>query len=950
MRRLFLGLAALLALAVTVHAQQPGRAVVSYELANGLRVSLAPDPTVPKVAMYLRYRVGSMNEPPGRSGFAHLFEHLMFSGTRAWPNVFGAHLANGNDINAWTSEDGTVYYVEGVSANLPMILSLEADRMANLGGEVDQGELDLQRAVVKNEMRQNVLDQAGNAGWEAVWGALFPKSHPYSRSVIGSMADLDAATLDDVRGFFNTYYVPNNAVLALVGDFTVDEAKALVEQTFGKVARGPAVATPDAPDTAPTAVRLELEDRLPHPWVMLAHSGPRAGARENGPLALAAELMGNVEYGFLRQRLVAEKGLSTYVRAEWTPGLLGGRFTIDISGVPGVTAGTLETELKAAVAEFLAAPLDAADVERARGTLLLHNRLKIEPYSARAAEIAHAADVLGDPDAALVDDPHVANATAADIEAAARAVLDPATATVMVVMPGDRGTYPPVLVESTGEPRPFTAPDRPQADIPVLGPGEPREAEPPARAEATLSNGARLVHYLLPASPMAYVAAVGDGGWDNAAPGREGLLETAVGMAVRGAGERDYAAFAMAAKDIGASIGYRAELAGTALTLSVPGEAFAAGAALLADAVLRPRFDPAEWRQLVATRLDRIAWDETDLANIAWNAVLDAVLPATADAPSPRWLAASVEATTLEEARAAHARLFQPASTTFVSVGPLPLDAVAAGLEAAFAGWRDTEPGFPRVKRRPLTFPEGMRVLVAPEPGASQSMIEVLRPAPGLAEDHRPESIAVMRLLGGDFSSRLNTVIREEKGYSYGVSAGLLNNQETGSGFYLSAPVDREHTGAALSEIFKGFASLTGSPPTEDELTRTVTTYRTALAGAAETGSGLFATILVNDGLDVSLEEHYLRQRQVTELDLDDVRRQALALATLEPSVVVVAGDPEVILPQLAAIGVEAELLPPREASTARSGTDLVAPAGDPVGRNGGGRTGGFCAEGELCD
>src|SRR5690606_7273633 len=142
---------------------------VRYTLDNGLQVVLAPDRRVPKVVMNLRYRVGSMNEPAGRSGFAHLFEHLMFSGTRAWPGVFDAHSAMGNDINAWTQEDATVYYVEGLSSGLPTILSIEADRMANLGGNVDQKKLDLQRNVVKNEMRQNVLDSAGASGWTAFW-------------------------------------------------------------------------------------------------------------------------------------------------------------------------------------------------------------------------------------------------------------------------------------------------------------------------------------------------------------------------------------------------------------------------------------------------------------------------------------------------------------------------------------------------------------------------------------------------------------------------------------------------------------------------------------------------------------------------------------------------------------------------------------------------------------
>ncbi|ESX32892.1 hypothetical protein X765_04430 [Mesorhizobium sp. LSHC440B00] len=194
MKQVFLAFTVVLAVLAGMEAPAKAEPTVTYALDNGLQVVLVPDHRVPKVVMNLRYRVGSMNEPAGRSGFAHLFEHLMFSGTPAWPNVFGAHAALGNEINAWTTEDGTVYYVDGLSSSLPMILSLEADRMANLGRSVTQAKLDLQRSVVKNEMRQNVLDKAGASGWEAFWSGLFPKPHPYSRMVIGSVADLDAGS------------------------------------------------------------------------------------------------------------------------------------------------------------------------------------------------------------------------------------------------------------------------------------------------------------------------------------------------------------------------------------------------------------------------------------------------------------------------------------------------------------------------------------------------------------------------------------------------------------------------------------------------------------------------------------------------------------------------------------------------------------------------------------
>ncbi|MCC6205486.1 MAG: insulinase family protein, partial [Hyphomicrobiales bacterium] len=412
---------------------------VRYTLGNGLQVVLAPDRRVPKVVMNLRYRVGSMNEPAGRSGFAHLFEHLMFSGTKAWPGVFDAHSAMGNTINAWTQEDATVYYVEGLSSGLPTILAIEADRMANLGDNVDQRKLDLQRSVVKNEMRQNILDAAGAAGWTAFWSALFPKSHPYSRAVIGSIADLDAASLDDVRGFFHTYYVPNNAILALVGDFDVEDAKALVADTFGRVPRAADVPRPHVDAVVPTRVRLDVTDRVAAPSVAIGFDGPPASSPENGALSLASDLLGNGAFGLLRNRLVSEKGLASSVSASWTPGLLGGRFEIDATANDGVSIDVLEKELRAAFDEFLAAPIDPEDVARAKTASLLSGKLAVEPLSDRTAAVAYATDILNDPELALKDDRQIVEATAESIAATVKKVLDPKNASTLIVRPGPRG-------------------------------------------------------------------------------------------------------------------------------------------------------------------------------------------------------------------------------------------------------------------------------------------------------------------------------------------------------------------------------------------------------------------------------------------------------------------------------------------------------------------------------
>lgn len=889
---------------VAAHAAgEGGHETTRYTLENGLEVVLSPDDQVPKVVMNLRYRVGSMNEPAGRSGFAHLFEHLMFSGTEAWPDISAAHSALGNAINAWTQEDGTVYYVEGLASGLPVMLSMEADRMANLGDAVDQRELDLQRDVVKNEMRQNVLDSAGAAGWTALWSGLFPGAHPYSRAVIGSIADLDAATLDDVRGFFNTYYVPNNAILVLVGDFEVEDARRLVADTFGRIPRGAVVPRPSPGAIAPTKVRIEVTDRIATPSVAIGFAGPTATAEENGDLALAADLLGNGAYGLLRRRLVSEKGVASSVGASWTPGLLGGRFEVDATANAGVPVETVERELRAAFEEFRGKPIDPADVARAKSSSLLAARLAVEPYDDRTSAIAYAADILGDPRLALEDDPQIVAATADSIAATVGRLLDPDGASTLIIRPGKRGDYPPILLESSGRPAPFEVAARPRIEIPKLPPREPGTTDLPDRQTAKLSNGMALVHYRLPESPMEYVAAVSKAGWPNAPEGKEGLIDIAANMAVRGAGERDYASLAKAAADIGAGISSNSGVEGTAMSLSVPHDEFAAGLALLADVVLRPRFEAGEWKILTADYKQWLVNREADLPGVAARAADRVLFPKVSGKPAQEWSLEALRAMTLDDAKAAYRRTFQPANTTFYSVGSQPIAEVVAALETAFAGWKDEEPGFVAEQFPSPAFPAGRKVLLVPEPGASQSALYVARPAPGREEARRPEATAVARLLGDDFESRLNSVIREEKGYSYGVSARLMSGMETDGAMVVEMTVGRDHTGPALEEVFRGFESLVTVPVTEQELNRTIMAYRTSLAGTAETGGG-FAGYLVETALmGVALEDDHARREHVAALELGPVRSAATRLAALDPALVVIAGDPDVVLPQLKAIG-----------------------------------------------
>lgn len=902
-------LALILVLALTFAGDAPAREQIPirYALSNGLDVVLVPDHRVPKVAVGVSYRVGSMNEPPGRSGFAHLFEHLMFSGTPAWPNIDVAFGAVGVDINAWTWEDRTYYHAEGLSSTLPFILSVEADRMANQGAAIDKEDLDVQRAVVLNEMRENVLDYVNGSGWEAIRTALFPAPHPYSRAVIGSMADLAAATLEDVHAFFDAYYSPNNAILAIVGDFDPEDAKALIAKTFGRVPRGPEVAPPHPPELAPARARIELEDKTPTPTIALGWSVPGFTSPELGPLQIASELLSNPEYGVLRRALV-DKGLATGAWAWLERGYLGSRFLIEVSAAEGADAAAVEAAAREAVAGFVAGPVDPADLERARKRILLSHRVALEPLRARAELVALYTEMFDAPERALVDDPSVAGATP---EAMAKAVrrLDPDDATVLIVQPGDRGGYPEVLTASSGIAEPLPRSERPAVEVPRLEAREPELGALPGHERATLSNGMMLVHYRLPGAPMTYVAARSTAGTLSAPEGREGLIELAVMMGPRGTEALDPDTFGKAVKDLGADVDWKADDVSTFLTLATPPESIGPAVALFADALRHPRFDAAEWDVAVAATIDMLASREGDLPDVAARAAEATLFPKRPGEPAIDRSIASVRAVTREEAKATYVRIFTPAGVTFYSVGPQPLAEVVAALNTSLSDWTEGAEPFPPVVRRPAEFPGKTRVLLVPEPGASQSAIYLARPAPGFDEPGHAESVAVLRLLSLDFISRLNSVIREEKGYSYGTDGEFAEAVRKGSVLAIDTTVERENTGPALTEILTGFAGLATVPVREAELQRTVMAYESLIAGTGETAHGLFDQILGQLGHGSSLEEEHARRLEVTRLALDAVRAQAVRLAALDNAVIVIAGDPEVVAPQLETIGLAPEIV-----------------------------------------
>jgi zinc protease len=428
---------------VTAEAQAvPKIKFEKYTLPNGLEVILHEDHSTPIISVNTWYHVGSADEKPGRTGFAHLFEHLMFMGSQNVPlGVFDKELeAAGGDNNASTSEDRTNYYEDIPSNALPLALWLDSDRMGFLLPTMDSAKVDLQRDVVKNERRQGVDNVPYGKADETVLAALYPKGHPYSWSVIGSMADLSAASLEDVKNFFRTYYAPNNATLTIAGDFNSAEAKALVQKYFAGIPRGPVL--PARPNVAPVKLAkdtfLVIEDRVQLPRAFYEWPTARVLTDDDATLDVLAAILASDKNSRLYKRLVYDMQVVQSISAAQLSGRLASRFELDVTPKPGQSLGPIDKVIQEEIDKVMTSPVTDRELARVKNSYR-------STFLNRIASVHNKADLLnsynylaGNPDYVQQDAARYQKVTKADIQRVARQYLGQHKVVLTVVPEGKR--------------------------------------------------------------------------------------------------------------------------------------------------------------------------------------------------------------------------------------------------------------------------------------------------------------------------------------------------------------------------------------------------------------------------------------------------------------------------------------------------------------------------------
>ncbi|QSR20166.1 pitrilysin family protein [Novosphingobium sp. KA1] len=880
----------------------------TFTLDNGLRVVVHTDRRTPVVAVGVWYDVGSTSEPAGKTGFAHLFEHLMFNGTENVPGDFFAPLKamGATDYNGTTYFDRTNYYETVPTDALERTLYLESDRMGWLLGAVTQHVLDVQRGVVQNEKRQRDNQPDGLVSYRQV-AALYPQGHPYAHDPIGSMKDLDGASLADVKAWFHDHYGPNNAVLVLSGDIDAAAARPLVDKYFGAIARRPQAKATIAPVTPlAKAVTETMTDRVA--TVMIDRSWPVPGmdSPDSPALDIAAGVLGNLASSRLAEALVRQEKLAVSVTAGNASNAHAGMFDIRVMVRPSVDPAAVTARLDAIMAEFLAHGPTPDEVRRAATDLIVSTTSSLESVSDKAEMLAEGELYSRDPGFYRRQLEQLAAETPERVtEVARRWLAQPAY--TLTVTPGTRAAYDETAV-SERAPAPETATETApvkgtRGPLPALG--EPGAPKVPAISRARLSNGIEVVYANQPATPFTRVVLSLDAGASADPASAIGTQQLMLAMLTQGTIHRSASAIAEQQENLGASIQTGASLDRTTLVLSAPSANAAAALDLLADVALAPAFPAADLARTRGEQLARIAQEQAAPAAVAARTITPLLYGA--DSPYARAQgsgdAATVAKLTAADLTAFHKAWFRPEKAQIFVASERPLSEVRALLERSFGGWKAVGPAGTKAFPAARTAPFKPEVVLIDRPDSPQSYIMAGFPTP---LDPKGETIAAEMAndaLGGDFLSRINMDLREDKHWTYGVR-GTFRVSQQAMPYIVTAPVQADRTGDSIVQIRHDMEEfLTSKPLTADELERSAADQIRSLPGAFASSGTVLGTMQRNALLARPDDYEVLMAQRVRALTPD--RANAAIRAALDPSkgVWVVVGDAAKVGPQLKSLG-----------------------------------------------
>ena len=893
-----------------------------FQLDNGLTVIVHEDRKAPIVGVAVWYNVGSKDEPKGETGFAHLFEHLMFNGSENAPNDYFQYLQEmgATDYNGTTNFDRTNYFQTVPTGAIERALWLESDRMGYLLGAVTQEKLDNQRGVVQNEKRQGDNQPGGLVFYEII-ETLYPDGHPYDHNVIGSMADLDAASLETVQNWFRDKYGPNNATLVLAGDISAAEARPLVEKYFGPIARGPVnnPAQAEVP-VLKEDVRKVMKDQVAATMIDRYYSVPGISDRDLTALTVGAQILGGLSSSRLDNTLVRDEQLAVQVSAGNYAWQRVGILNIGAVVKPGVDPAVMENRLNEIIAEFIEKGPTEDEVRRAATSSLagtIRGLEQVGGFGGKAVTLAQGEVLAGDPGFFERQLNILATLTPGEVQAAMKKWMT-RPALTMVLEPGEReGTYEEAASVATAEAATEDAApasneitvtkERPAPEIAQL-----TALDFPDVQRTKLSNGIDVYYAQRDAVPATRVSISFDAGSAADPVDKRGLETLTLGLMEEGTTTMSSRELAEAKERLGLNISMGGGSDRSNITLSALSANLVPSLDLLADVVRNPAFDPKELERVRSQTVTGIEQSMRSPSSLAYRIVTPLVYgESNPYGGSGSGTVESVNSITRDDLIAFQQTWLRPDNAEVFVVSNLALEEVLPGLEEAFGNW--AAPAMPKGQKdfsNLAEAPRSSRIILVNRPNSPQSFIVGGQITPASASDATITDLTnANNALGGNFLARLNMNLRETKGWSYGVR-GAPSIDENAVAYFVQAPVQADRTGDALAEIIREVNDfVTTSGVTEEELVRIVNNEIRQLPGQFETSGAVLGAMQRNVLFDRDMD-YYEKladtYRAQTAKSLDDAARAAISA---DRFVWVVVGDAEQVRPQLEQLGLPIETI-----------------------------------------
>src|SRR5881394_2813984 len=830
-----------------------------YKLENGLDVILSEDHRLPLVAVNLWYHVGPANELPGRTGFAHLFEHMMFEGSRHVPGNAHFHFleaTGASDINGTTDFDRTNYYETLPSNQLALALWLESDRMGYLPDKLDQANLSNQQDVVRNERRQSVENAPYGVVEEGLFHQLFPKEHPYYGEVIGSHLDIQSAKLEDVRNFFKLYYAPNNASVAIVGDFAPEKARELVNKYFGPLKRGEEVPKIKAHTPAITSERRAvIQDNVQLARVYMAWLTSPIFKPGDAEADLAATILGGGKSSRLYKKLVYEKQIAQDVSVNQQSLILGSVFEVQVTAKAGVKLEDLEKAINTELDAFRKDGPTAQELIRARNVIesrIIAGLETLGGFGGVADRLNSYNHYLGTPDFLGADIARYENASVDSLKAFAQNQLGNNQRVVVYGVPGkqDLGAEVPTpKAEAKDTARlggePVNAEAEWRKDPPKPGPSSALHL--PVPQEFKLSNGLTVLYSERPGLPVVAASLVLRSGSGANPADKPGLASFAARMLQQGTTTRNALQIADSAADLGASLGSRASMDSSTVGTQVLTRNFPEALELLADVALHPTFPKDEIERVRKEREAELVQEKDDPFSVATRVMRTALYGAHHPYGYPDiGTADSLKAVSREDLVKFWQEHYFPNDAALIVSGNIKVAALQPLVEKAFGGWKQ---GKPAAAASAAPESADARLILVDRPGASQTTLEcyelgAARSTPDFA------ALEVMNTeLGGLFSSRINMNLREAHGYTYGAGSTFAYHRQPGP-FLAYSDVRTDVTAPATTEIFNELKRMRDTQMTPEEMKLAKDSITRSMPGRFERGTdaaGTFAELFTYD-------------------------------------------------------------------------------------------------------